>query len=251
MALRSILFAQLFNLSTFLMIVFWMPVFFIMSREDNWKVVRLWGLYSLWLQNKLIGTRFDFRGLEHVPSEGGLLVAAKHQSTWEVYSMLLFLKDPSYILKRELIFLPFFGWFALKARVIAVNRGKRSRALKDMATKARKQYEEARQIVIYPEGTRRLVDAPANYRYGITHMYDAMQARVLPVALNSGLFWPRGRSKLYPGTCVLEFMPVIEPGLEPEKFAEQLQETIESKTAELIAEARRDPVYAAYAKDEA
>ena len=243
MHLRSILFARLFEISTFLMIVFWMPVFFFMSRQNGWKVVRLWGLYSLWLQNKLVGTTFDFRGLENLPEEEGLIVAAKHQSTWEVYAMLLFLRDPSYILKRELILLPFFGWFAMKMRVIAVNRGKKGKALRAMALKTAEQYKQGRQIVIYPEGTRRLPDDAPNYRFGITHMYKEIDARVLPMALNSGIFWPRGRSRVYPGTCVLEFLPIIEPGLDQEEFSKLLEDTIETKTAELIDEARNDPVY--------
>jgi 1-acyl-sn-glycerol-3-phosphate acyltransferase len=245
MLIRSVLFTQLFNISTFLMILFWTPVFYFMRRENGWKVVKLWGLYSLWLQNKLIGTTFDFRGVENIPQEGGAIIGAKHQSTWETYTMLLFLRDPSYILKRELILLPFFGWFALKMRVISVNRGKRSKALKAMNIEAKQQYADGRQIVIYPEGTRMHSYQPTNYRYGITHMYEQIGARVVPVALNSGLFWPRRGWKVHKGTCVLEFMPVIEPGLEPEVFSHTLEKTIEDKTAQLHAEAENDPIFIA------
>lgn len=245
MLFRSVLFTVLFNLGTFVMLIFWTPVFFLMSRANGWKVVRVWALYSLWLQNWLIGTKFDFRGLEHLKHEDGLIVAAKHQSTWETYAMLLFLKDPSYVLKHELILLPFFGWFAMKMRMIAVKRGQRGKALKSMASQAREQCAIGRQIIIYPEGTRKSVDAPADYRYGIVHMYQEIGSPVIPMALNSGLFWPRRGLRLYPGTCVLEFLPVIQPGLEPEVFAENLHNVIEEKTAELVSEARNDPEYSA------
>ncbi|MEM7291128.1 MAG: lysophospholipid acyltransferase family protein, partial [Pseudomonadota bacterium] len=155
MLVRSILFVVLFNLSTFLQMVFWTPVFFFMKREDGWKVVKCWAWNTLWLQHILIGNRFEFRGVENIPKNGGALIAAKHQSTWETYTMVLFLDDPSYVLKRELMFIPFFGWFAWKMNVIAVNRGKRSEALRAMNLDATQQYEAGRKIVIYPEGTRK------------------------------------------------------------------------------------------------
>ena len=109
-------------------------------------------------------------------------------------------------------------------QVIAVNRGKKGKALRAMAQKTAEQYKAGRQIVIYPEGTRRLPDDPPNYRYGITHMYAEIGPRILPMALNSGVFWPRGRSRVYPGTCVLEFLPVIEPGLQPDEFSKTLEQ---------------------------
>ena len=240
MIFRSILFVVLFNLSTFLQIVFWMPVYFFLKREDGWNVVKAWAWNSLWLQHILIGTRFEFRGVENIPKEGGLLIAAKHQSTWETYTMVPFLRDPSYILKRELMFVPFFGWFAWKMKVIAVNRGKRSEALRAMNREADRQYKAGRQIVIYPEGTRRMAYAEPAYKFGITHMYENVDARVLPVALNSGLFWPRNGTRLYKGTSVLEFLPVIEPGLNPKNFTQKMIDSIENKTSELLAEAEND-----------
>ncbi|MEM9277551.1 MAG: 1-acyl-sn-glycerol-3-phosphate acyltransferase [Pseudomonadota bacterium] len=240
---QSVLFVILFNLSTFVQMVFWTPVFFFLSREDGWKVVRLWGVNSLWLQHILIGTRFDFRGTENLPEDKGFLVSAKHQSTWETYAMLLFLRDPSYILKRELMFIPFFGWFASKMNVIPVNRGKRSEALKAMSRETAKQCAEGRQIVIYPEGTRRQAYAEPSYKYGITHMYSNLDVSVVPMALNSGLFWPRNGTKLYKGTTVLEFLPAIEPGLKPDDFSNTMIHAIESKTSELLEEAQNDPEY--------
>ena len=243
MTLRSILFVVLFNLSTFVQMIFWTPVFFFLKREDGWKVVKLWGLSALWMQHFLIGTRYDFRGLEHLPTDGGFVIAAKHQSSWETYVMLLFLNDPAYVLKRELMFIPFFGWFAQKMKMIPVNRGKRSEALKAMNREASRQCAEGRQIIIYPEGTRKLAYAEPAYKFGITHLYEKIGVPVVPMALNSGLFWPRHGMRLFKGTTILEFLPPIEPGLRANDFTKRMIDTIETKTGELLAEAQNDPEF--------
>lgn len=243
MLFRSVIFNIVFLVVTALQLVFWLPVYFFLKREDGWKVVKTWAWISLWLQHFLIGTRYEFRGVENIPKTGGFILASKHQSSWETYTMVPFLSDPSYILKRELMYVPIFGWFAWKMKVISVNRGKKSEALKDMTATAKQQYEDGRQIVIYPEGTRKFVTDEPNYKYGITHIYANANARVLPVALNSGLFWPRRGWMLYKGTCVLEFLPIIEPGLEPKDFAKKLETVIEDKTNALIEEASKDPEF--------
>lgn len=243
MLFRSVVFNILFVLSTILQLIFWTPVYFFIPREDGWKVVKLWAWISLWMQHIFIGTRYEFRGVENVPKSGGFILASKHQSSWETYTVVPFLSDPSYILKRELVLLPFFGWFALKMKVISVNRGKKSEALKAMAKTAKEQYEDGRQIVIYPEGTRKNAFEDPAYKFGITHMYTSIDARVLPAALNSGLFWPRRGWRLYKGTCILEFLPVIEPGLAASEFSEKLETVIEDKTNALLHEAVEDPEF--------
>ncbi len=243
MILRSVLFVILFNVMTVIQLLFWTPVYFFLPRHEGWKVIRSWGWLNLWMQHWLIGTRYDFRGLENIPEEGGFILASKHQSSWETYTMLLFLRDPSYILKRELMLLPFFGWFAMKLEVIGVNRGKRSEALRMMNRDAARQLENGRQIVIYPEGTRTMAYSEPRYKFGITHMYENLGARVLPAALNSGLFWPRNSMRLYKGTCVLEFLPVIEPGLEGKEFSETLSSSIEEKSNALMDEVHHDPEF--------
>ena len=242
-AVRSILFVFLFNAGTFVQMVFWLPVAFILPRKLFWNIPKSWGWSMLWMQHLLIGTRFEFRGVENVPQDRGYIMAAKHQSSWETYATLLFLNNPSYILKRELMFIPFFGWLATKGDVIPVNRGKQREALKAMNKEAKRQIGDNRQIVIYPEGTRKTAFAEPAYKYGITHMYQDIEVPVLPAALNSGIFWPRNSLLLYRGTCVLEFLPVIEPGLDAETFSEELVETIEKATAKLLDEGVSDPEY--------
>ena len=237
---RSLIFNVVFYLSISLQLVFWLPIYFLLNREDCWNVVRIWGKTSLWFQNKIVGTRYSFTGLENIPKQGGFIAGGKHQSAWETYALVLFLKDPSYILKRELMFIPVFGWFAAKAKVVAVNRGKRSVALAMMTKAAAKQIDEGRQIIIYPEGTRVAPHAPPKYKYGIAHMYKEMGCRILPMALNSGLFWPRQSFLRYPGTISMQFLPVIEPGLEMEDFRNRLESDIETASNQLMFEAEKN-----------
>ena len=246
--IRSLVFNLVFYISISLQLIFWLPVYFFLSRQDCWNVVRIWGKTSLWFQNKIVGTRYEFLGLENIPAEGGFIIGGKHQSAWETYALLLFLKDPSYILKRELMFIPVFGWFAAKAQVVAVNRGKRSIALAAMTRAASKQIDEGRQIIIYPEGTRVAPFAPPKYKYGIAHMYREINCRVLPMALNSGLFWPRQSFLRYPGTISMQFLPVIEPGLELEKFRNRLETDIEQASNRLMLEAEATHDYLPLAK---
>ncbi|MEM7461166.1 MAG: lysophospholipid acyltransferase family protein [Pseudomonadota bacterium] len=235
--IRSLLFYILFYASNAIQMVFWTPVFFIIPRKLCWRVVRLWAKSHLILQHWTIGSVYEFRGLENIPTDRPFIVASKHQSTWETYTQLLFLDDPSYVLKRELMWIPLFGWYAAKMNVVPVNRGKRSAALASMTLEAERQYHAGRKIIIYPEGTRTSAGAKPYYKYGVTHLYDELGATILPIALNSGLFWPRKSSKIYPGKIIMEFLPPIEPGLRKSQFSAELENRIETATTALIEEA--------------
>ena len=234
---RSFLFIAAFYLATLFQMIFWTPVFFFLPRKFAWHIPRLWAKSLLVLQHWLIGARYEFRGLGNIPRDRHFIVAAKHQSSWETYTGLLFLDDPSFILKHQLMYVPLFGWYAAKMKMVPVHRGRGALALTDMAMKARQQYREDRRIVIYPEGTRMAAGAPPRYKYGITHLYHELDATVLPVAVNSGVYWPRKSLMIYPGTIIMEFLPPIEPGLGKEAFARELENRIETATARLIAEA--------------
>lgn len=239
--LRSLAFNFAFYLSNAIQMIFWMPVFFLLPRHLAWKVVRMWAYSHLWLHHVICGTRFDFRGMENIPDGGDLLVASKHQSSWETYTTLLFLLDPSFVFKRSLTYVPLLGWYMAKMKLVPVDRGKGASALNSMTENARRHLAEMdRQIIIYPEGTRTMAGASPNYKYGIVHLYRELQVPVLPIALNSGLYWGRRDFILHPGTIVMEFLPPIAPGLAKEEFAARLQAEIETATARLIAEAAHD-----------
>jgi 1-acyl-sn-glycerol-3-phosphate acyltransferase len=235
---RSVVFNVLFYLNLVVHCVAALPTL-VMPRGAIVAVVRFWARSNLWLLRVVCGITVDFRGLEKIPP-GALLVASKHQSLWETFALCTLFSDPAFILKRELIFIPFFGWYAWKARMIPVDRGKRSQALADMTVCAREELAQGRQIVIFPEGTRRAPGAEPNYKYGVVHLYAETGVACLPVALNSGLFWPRRSFRRYPGTIVVELLDPIAPGLPKPQFTEELQRVIETATARLIAEGEKE-----------
>ena len=205
------------------------------SRKGMVRAVQAWARDNLRLLKLITGTRVEFRGLERLPP-GAVLVAAKHQSTWETFALLTILDDPTFVLKRELMWVPLFGWLAAKAGMVPVNRGAGSSALADMNQRAREEAARGRQIVIFPEGTRRAPGAEPTYKFGIAHLYGNLNIQCVPVALNSGLFWPRRRFIRRPGTIVVEILDPIPPGLPRKEFMDELQARLEAASAKLLAE---------------
>lgn len=183
----------------------------------------------------LCGIRYEVRGREHMPS-GGALVASKHQSMFETLAFWAILPDPAIILKKELAFLPVFGWYAMKLKNIKVDRSAGAKALRDMLKQARDRAGEGRQVVIFPQGTRLEPGEVDTYKPGVAGLYSAMKAPCVPVALNSGLYWPAHGFVRRPGNIVVEFLPAIEPGLPRDAFMAELETRIETASSALLAE---------------
>ena len=234
--LRSTLFQILFYVSTFVLMVVFSPVL-VLPRRWGWWVVPFWSRFNLALLWLIVGLKIEIRGRENIP-EGGYIVASKHQSAWETFALIPEFRDPTYILKRELRWIPIFGWYTAKFRQIPINRGKRSAALAAMMAAAKKAISEKRQILIFPEGTRRPAGAEPKYKFGIAHLYRELECPVLPIALNAGLYWPRASWMLYPGTVLVEILPPIQPGMAPNQFYETLIDRVETASGKLIDEAR-------------
>jgi 1-acyl-sn-glycerol-3-phosphate acyltransferase len=201
--------------------------------------IRSYALTSLWLLRVVCGTKVEWRGVEKIP-KGPCIVACKHQSSWETFSLYALLDDPVYVLKRELMWLPLFGWYMRKAGLIPIDRGAGMAALARMTARARQALAGAhpRQLVIFPEGTRRPPGAEPAYKPGIIHLYNKAGVACVPLALNSGLFWPRRSLLRLPGTIVAEALDPIPPGLDRDTFFTRLQDAIETATARLIQEAQ-------------
>ena len=235
-ALRSLVFNMLFyvNLVLFLVLGSWL---FFCPRIWAIRGLQAWARASLWLLRMVVGIGIEVRGREHLP-KGAALVAGKHQSAWETFAVLPLLDDPCMVLKRELTFIPLFGWFALKFRMIAVERGAGSSALKKLVAQAKREIAEGRQIVIMPEGTRKGPDDPPDYKAGAAALYGALDVPCVPFGLNAGLYWPRRRFLRFPGTIILEFLPAIPAGLPRKEFQTRLEAAIENSTRRLVAEGR-------------
>jgi len=232
--LRSLLFNLAFylNLGVLLIGAF---LALVLPRRGVLGMAKLWGRTSVWLLRVICGTKVEFRGLEKLP-KGALIVAAKHQSTWETFALLRLFDDFTFIVKRELMWIPIFGWCMAKGRMIPVDRGAGSQALGAMTKRAREEIRTGRQLIIFPEGTRRPPGAEPRYKFGVAHLYAEVGVPCVPVALNSGLFWPRRAFLRLPGTIVVEFLDPIPPGLDKDVFFKRLQTDIETATARLITE---------------
>jgi 1-acyl-sn-glycerol-3-phosphate acyltransferase len=237
--LRSIIFNICFYILLLVLTISGLPTF-LMGRRRVQEWARLWARSSLALLEHICHLKVEFRGLEHL-TKSAILIAPKHQSALETFALLVVVDDFTFVYKRELAFLPFFGWYLLGTGQIAVDRAKRG-ALAEVVKGARKIFAENRQLLIFPEGTRRPVGAVPSYKAGVAHIQADTGVACIPVALNSGLFWSRRQFRKRPGTAVIEFLPPIAPGLGKVKFMQVLEEQLEGATKRLIAEAcGKDP----------
>lgn len=234
---RSILFAITFYVVTalFLILGSWL---LLAPRAWAMTGLRWHGVTCVWLLARICGTRMEVRGREHLP-RGPCLVAAKHQSAWDTFALIPLFRDPAVVLKEELKWIPLYGWFCMKFEHILVRREKRASALKRMLATARTRAAEGREILIFPEGTRRPPGAPPDYKPGVVALYESLGLPCVPMALNSGLYWPRRSLARYPGTIVVEFLPPLPPNLPRAEFRQRLETDIEAATARLLAEAAR------------
>jgi 1-acyl-sn-glycerol-3-phosphate acyltransferase len=237
--LRSLAFNVFFYANT----IFWLFALLpteVLPKPAFWWGVRSWAKINRWAMSAIAGVKVEIRGLENLPKSGAL-IAAKHHSTFETVALIDFFDRPSFVMKRELRRIPLFGWYTIKGEQISVDRSAGRSALVDMTERARAEAARGRHILIFPEGTRRPAGAPPHYKHGIAHLYDNLGVPMVPMALNSGLFWGRHDFFRHPGTLVVEFLPAIPAGRDPEQVFVEMQAAIETATDRLIAEALAAP----------
>jgi 1-acyl-sn-glycerol-3-phosphate acyltransferase len=234
-ALRSILFNTVFYANLILRMIVLSPVYFLMPRKRAYAIPKNWARSNHWLMRTIVGTTFEIEGMENLPGDSYIL-APKHQSFWDTYALLPWLKDPVYILKRELMWIPLFGWYARKQRMIPVDRGARGKVMVEVMKRTREELATGRQLIIYPEGTRRPPGAEPLYKYGIARMYRDLKIPVVPIAMHPGLFWPRRSFRRYPGHFKVRILPPIMPGMDPDAFFAHLIEVTERASDELLVD---------------
>ncbi|MET0605535.1 MAG: lysophospholipid acyltransferase family protein [Beijerinckiaceae bacterium] len=231
-----------FNVAFYANIIVWMIVILptlLMPRRVLMRVVRAWAASNLFLLRVIVGIRVELRHRERIPT-GPAIIAAKHQSFLETFALFACLADPVIILKRELTWIPLFGWYILKARLIPINRGARSKALEAATERTREELITGRQLLIFPEGTRRAPGAPPSYKFGVAYIYDRVKVPVTPVGLNTGLFWPRRQFIRRPGTVVIEFLEPVPQGLDRETALREISARIEESSDRLLADGLRE-----------
>jgi 1-acyl-sn-glycerol-3-phosphate acyltransferase len=241
--IRSVVFFAVFYVETALFLVLgsWL---FVAPRSWAMAGLKTHALASLWLLRHITGTRMEVRGMEKLP-KGACLVVSKHQSAWDTFALVPLFRDPAIVLKDELKWIPFYGWFCVKFEHILVKRDKAALALKRMIADARQRADQGREIVIFPEGTRRPPGAPPDYKPGYVALYEGLELPCVPLALNSGLYWPRRSIRRFPGTIVVEFLDPLPAGMPRKEFRRVIEARLEEASARLIAEAEaRDGIEA-------
>ncbi len=239
MLLRSVIYFITFYVVTALYLVLgsWL---LLGPRRWAMEGLRIHGVTCVWLLKVICGTRFELRGAEKLPPPP-YLVVSKHQSAWDTFGLIPVFKDPAMVLKAELGWIPLYGWFCHKFEHIFVKRDKAAAALKALIRDGRAKAAQGREIVIFPEGTRRPPGAPPDYKPGYIALYEGLGITCVPLALNTGLFWPRRSFHRYPGTIVVEILDPVPAGLKRAEARQIIEERIETACARLIEEAARAP----------
>ncbi len=200
------------------------------------RCAQIWAKLMLWALRVFCGQTYEVRGREHIP-HAAALVASKHFSMWETIAFMVFADDPAIVLKRELMRIPLYGWYGIKMGMIPVDRSAKASAMRLMRRKAKAAMDAKRQIIIFPEGTRRDPGDPPAYKPGVAGLYSYLDVPCVPVALTSGLVWRGSGFIKYPGHIVVEFLPAIPPGLKRDAFMAELETRIETATNRLLGEA--------------
>ena len=233
--LRSALFMLWFALVSVTLSLVFLPVVVLPRRATVWMATQ-WCALTLWGLKVFAGLGYEVRG---TPPHRDVIVASKHMSMWDTMALFLLVGDPAMTPKRELMRVPFYGWYLNSAGMIAIDRQGGAGALRRLAAAARAALAQGRPILIFPEGTRKKPGAPPDYKPGVAGLYGQLDVACVPVALNSGLFWtgPMGFLKKR-GRVVVEFLPAIPAGRPRREFLATLERSIEEATAKLVVEGR-------------
>jgi 1-acyl-sn-glycerol-3-phosphate acyltransferase len=233
--LRSAIFFLWFALCSTVLSLLYTPLLLLPPRAMR-SAALLWCNATFWGLRVLAGVRFEVRG---TPAHEPMLAAAKHMSMWDTVALYVLLGKPAMVFKRELGSIPFYGWFVRKAEMVSIDRDGKARALRRMAADSKAALAQGRCVLIFPEGTRKKPGAPPDYKPGVAGLYGQLGVPCQPIALNSGLFWtgPGGFLKK-PGTIIVEFLPLIPPGMKRADFMASLETRIETATAKLVTEGK-------------
>lgn len=242
-AVRSLVFYLLFYVQTAVLALFLGVVAMIVRKPFGFglPLAMYWARSNLFMLRWIVGIRSEITGLENLP-EGGCIIASKHQSDWDIYALLPPSVKPAFIAKKQLLDIPFFGQAARTFETIPIDRSLGGKAIPAMVEAARKAISHGCRIIIFPEGTRKRPLSPPDYKVGVSRLYDALNVPVVPVALNSGLFWGRRSLVLWPGVARARFLEPIPPGLGPAEMQARLVAAIEAESDRLAVQAAQEGI---------
>lgn len=230
---RSLIFITAMYLAMVVIATLALPITFF-SREFTFRTIHAYTRVVRWLAAVLVGLRSEIRG---TPPEGEVIIASKHQSFFDIILIVSVVPRPKFIMKKELIWTPFVGYYAKRIGCIAVDRGKRGAAVKKMVDDVKAGHANPGQLIIFPQGTRVAAGATKPYKIGAGVLYKETGQAVVPAATNVGVFWKRHGIMRWPGLAVVEFLPPIEQGLEIGDFMERLEGVVETASNRLMQEA--------------
>jgi 1-acyl-sn-glycerol-3-phosphate acyltransferase len=238
-ALRSIVFNFLYVFGSLVVSLLLVWTFAFPPRKCAELVGTLYGGYMSFIEKYVLGLKLEMRGLENLPADTPYIIAAKHQSAFETLKIpfMKSLRSPVIILKKELTYLPLWGLYPVRMGEVAIDRSKGAKALRAISAGCQKAIDDGRSVAIFPQGTRVKPGAVAEYKTGIAKIYRDLKVPIVPLALNSGVFWGKNSFFKKSGTVVFEFLPPIPPGLPPLQVMEQLETQIEAASDKLVQEA--------------
>ncbi|HPF45465.1 MAG: 1-acyl-sn-glycerol-3-phosphate acyltransferase [Alphaproteobacteria bacterium] len=231
-AVRSGIFKGVFYGWTALFCILYLPLFW-MPRNGLIAFQGIWSRGVRVILRLIMNIRLEVRGVENIP-HGGALIAMKHQSSFDTFVMHTVVSHPAFVMKKELLKIPLYGRFCLNTGMIPVDREGGLRALKKLMQDSAQSISEDRQLIIFPEGSRSLPGQKVEYQPGIFGIYKHTQHAVIPVALNSGVYWPKKGHLVPGGVIVFEFLSPIEPGMDKDSFMAALENKIEAASLALL-----------------
>lgn len=229
---RSIVFTIIFYVLTLVLSIVFLPTL-LLPRKYAVIFPIIWTKMTPKLLRLMCGIKINFKGLENLPKENGYILACKHQSALETLLFHAIIPNTFYVLKRELLLIPFAGWYATPTGCVAINRKGGGTAMRKMLNKVQKNLAKGMNLIIFPEGTRMKPGEKKPYSPGVALLYEQCNAPIIPVALNTGYCWPKNQTKKIPGTVTIEFLPAMPSGLHRRAFLTELQERIEEATDNL------------------
>ena len=236
---RGYCFSLFFMLWTMIVCSLGMPFIIVRKGKTSLITAHFWARTTLWVMEKMVGLRYEVRGLENVP-EGSCVIACKHQSAFDTCVFHKLFDKTAYVYKKELTYVPFVRWHLRNSGSIAVDRSSGTTAMRTLLEGVKKRISQGFKIVIFPEGTRVGVDEKKEYNPGVAFLYDKIKdLKVVPAALNSGLFWGRYSFEKRPGTIIIEFLPAIDAGMSKREFLQLIENNIEKTTKKLIEEDKK------------
>jgi len=236
MIIRSLIFWFVTCIISVCVPIIFFPVFFTKNTKYADVIATQWVTFIIYLLKVICNIDYKIVGKENLPKES-CVIACKHQSMWETLAMVVIFDSPAPIYKKEILMVPFFGWFLGRTSAIKVDRKGAAKALKSIVSQAKKYLKDGRNIIIFPQGTRVPVgEDVSKYKYqsGVAALYLNCKVAVVPTVLDSGLFWNKKNLLLKPGKVTLEFLPPINPGLEKREFMQCLEEKIENGANNLL-----------------